>query len=838
MNTPGQCAKGEDAAPREPEPTASANSRGFSFCPQPEPSARLLLTPTPSRAGEVLDGRFELLRQIGRGGMSVVYVAHDRQLPQPVAIKIITSRAPEIEQRFLDEVEILGTVSHPNLVRPLGKGRTPDGHLYMAMEYVRGETLSARLADLGALSWRDAVAVGIQVGDVLQCLHAAGVLHRDIKPTNIMLCSRGDVVIKVIDLGCAKKQPDAWPEGASRRFQTDLGVAVGTPPYLPPEAGLVPPDPRFDVFGLAATIYELCTGKSVELGTYRPIGRDAPPGLDAVLAAALHGDADERTPSIDALLAGLRRVRDDGERAPLFDGRYELIRPLGSGAKAEVFLAHHRQAGRDLALKILDHKHKSGEERERMRREARVLSLLRHPAFPALYDFHEHDGRMYLALELVTGQIATKYDDNPLRPAHVIEIGIQLAQALIALHELGVVHRDIHGGNVLIDFECGPVARPIVHLIDLGMCELLPAFYARVIRYGTPPEHRVALGTGGIETLAWTAPEAARDRKWTEKSDVWSVARLLFRLLTGRIPFPGRTDVPPASPRRWVPSCSEALEHALLAALNPDPAKRPDAAQLLDLLAFAAEEQAAEDGCLDEPAEQPAARSPARDTRASSSAQPEPSVLATRAPTAPQASAPKSSSQPRALVGAESRIMHPGLDPAPRLATPAIEATADAHATADAASTPARSWWKATACAAFLTAAALLVLVLFPETQPGPTTAERAPGSPDHDAHVVEQNSIPVAPEVVAPAHVPADAPAPDLDQALANAEASLRACARQAGREVMLELRADKGDTAFSSVIIMTTDAEIERCFRDVVTTLRFAAPSAPITRMPRIQP
>lgn len=257
-------------------------------------------------------------------------------------------------------------------------------------------------------------------------------------------------------------------------------------------------------------------------------------------------------------------------------------------------LAHHRLAGRDVALKRLHPGRQTEEERARLRREARVLAELRHPAFPTLYDVHELDGQLYLAMEFTQGERAGNFVQRPLCLAHVLAVGIQLAEALVALHSLGVVHRDIHGSNVLIDFAAGPVTRPIIRLLDLGMCELLPAWFARVHRYGTPPEHRVALGTGGIEQFAWTAPEARRERVWSEKCDVWSAGLLLFQLLTGHRPSPPGSDEPPASPSTWV-SCSNELAHALLAALHPDPSHRLDASGLLARLIEAAELQAPEE---------------------------------------------------------------------------------------------------------------------------------------------------------------------------------------------------------------------------------------------------
>ena len=540
-------------------------------------------------AGEVLGRRFELLRPIGEGGMSVVYLARDRQLPRPVAVKVLRGRDPSAEQRLFDEVELLATLSHPGLVSPLGRGRTACGRLYMAMELIRGENLRERLDARGPLPWRQAITIGMQIGEVLAVLHAAGVIHRDIKPGNIMLCSGPELVIKVIDLGVAKRPPG---EPSSLRFNTETGVAPGTPHYQPPEAGRMPADPRLDVFGLAATIYELCTGAGPERGVYRPIHPSAPAELDTVLAAALALDVDARTSTIASLLAGLRSVRDERQR--LLDGRYELLCPLGIGGRAEVMLAHHRLAGRDVALKRLHPGRQTDEERARLRREARILAELSHPAFPTLYDVHEHDGQLYLAMEFAQGERAGNFVQRPLCPAHVLAAGIQLAQALVALHTLGVVHRDIHGSNVLIDFAAGPITRPLIRLLDLGMCELLPAWFARVCRYGTPPEHRVALGTGGLEQFAWTAPEARCERVWTEKADVWSAGLLLYQLLTGHRPSPAGSSEPPVSPHRWI-SCNNELAHTLLAALHPDPSQRLDAPGLLTRLTEAAELQAADD---------------------------------------------------------------------------------------------------------------------------------------------------------------------------------------------------------------------------------------------------
>ncbi|MFY0531748.1 protein kinase domain-containing protein [Nannocystis pusilla] len=134
----------------------------------------------------------------------------------------------------------------------------------------------------------------------------------------------------------------------------------------------------------------------------------------------------------------------------------------------------------------------------------------------------------YIAMSLMRGKSARDlYLGGRLTPEQVIAVGRQLAGALAALHAHGIVHRDVHGRNVLIDLEVEPTAA----LIDCGMVEFEAKYYATVEqRYPTPPEARVKLGTGGLERLDWTAPEARAGKGWTAKSDVYSLGLLLYHL--------------------------------------------------------------------------------------------------------------------------------------------------------------------------------------------------------------------------------------------------------------------------------------------------------------------
>ncbi len=154
------------------------------------------------------------------------------------------------------------------------------------------------------------------------------------------------------------------------------------------------------------------------------------------------------------------------------------------------------------------------------------------------------------------------------------------------VHARGVLHRDINANNVLID------ERGAVTLLDFGAAELDQGFYdvpAGERRYLTPPEARVVIPHGGIGTLAWSAPEVREGRGWTDKSDVYSMGHLLFRLLTGKVPVKGAD--PPTSPQVYASACPEDLAAAVMSALQVDPRHRPSAAQLAQTLREALESE-------------------------------------------------------------------------------------------------------------------------------------------------------------------------------------------------------------------------------------------------------
>lgn len=536
-----------------------------------------------------LGGRFALLDHLGAGGGASVVRARDRLFPgRPVAIKLLRSRDEDLRLRFVQEAEILRMVDHPSIVRVYD--RDVDGEdYYTVLELIEGSDLF-QLTRSGPLPWRRAVEIGIQIASALDVVHRQGLIHRDVKPANIMLDASGRA--KLIDFGVVRITSNyRVPTGATQPRATEHGKALGTPGYLPLEAGLVTPNPSFDVFGLGATLYQLVTGKVPE-EPLQPLrearsGCDAPGDLERVLFAALALEPEDRTQSADELGRALAAVRaahpESGAPTARIDGRYELIGLVGTGAKGEAYRAVHRGAGHDVVLKFLQST--APDDALRFAREAKLLATFNHSALPRFYDYAPEAMRPYIVMAHAPGQRAARLCSPPrLKPAEVAAVGVKLARVLAMVHARGVLHRDLNASNVLIDDHGG------VTLLDFGCAELCENFYdvpAGERRYLTPPEARVAIPDGGIGQFAWSAPETRAGQGWSDRSDVYSMGHLLFRLMTGKPPTKG-VD-PPTSLLDLVVTCPEGIATAIESALQVNPQARPNAAQFAQNLAEALE---------------------------------------------------------------------------------------------------------------------------------------------------------------------------------------------------------------------------------------------------------
>ncbi|MBI4501472.1 MAG: protein kinase [Gemmatimonadetes bacterium] len=275
-------------------------------------------------AGSVLDGRYEIKKVLGVGGMGVVYRAHDRELDEPVAIKTLKPDSVQTDgtslERFKQEIRLARRITHRNVVRTHDLGEV-NGMYYITMEFVEGTSLKDLIKKRGHLPAGVAITVGKQLCRALEVAHEQGVIHRDIKPQNMVVDAGG--FLKVMDFGIARlaesKQQDA-------KGLTAAGVAIGTPEYMPPEQLMGEElDSRADLYSAGAVLYECVTGQPVfsaptvtalmvkhleaQPQDPREIVSDIPGPLAAVILKALAKGRDARWQTAAEMSEALDAVR-------------------------------------------------------------------------------------------------------------------------------------------------------------------------------------------------------------------------------------------------------------------------------------------------------------------------------------------------------------------------------------------------------------------------------------------------------------------------------------------------------------------------------------------------
>lgn len=271
----------------------------------------------------LVDNRYRLSDRLGSGGMAEVYLAHDDVLDRDVALKVLSNRYSgdeEFVERFRREAQSAAALTHPNIVSIFDRGESEDGTYYIAMEYLSGGTLKDRILKRGALPARTAAAVALQIAEALQAAHRSGVVHRDIKPHNILITESGD--IKVTDFGIAR--------AASSSTMTRTGSILGTAHYLSPEQAMGEPvGPASDIYSLGVVLYEMLTGelpydaetpigiamKHVNGHLKEPIEVDPsiPKGINAITMRMLARNPEDRYPDTAELIADLGRVSEGFE---------------------------------------------------------------------------------------------------------------------------------------------------------------------------------------------------------------------------------------------------------------------------------------------------------------------------------------------------------------------------------------------------------------------------------------------------------------------------------------------------------------------------------------------
>jgi serine/threonine-protein kinase len=267
--------------------------------------------------------RYEVREEVGRGGMGVVYLAHDHDLGRDVALKALAFEgdSAHLADRLSREARVLARLEHPGIVAVHDVGVLADGRPFYVMRLVRGTNLAQHAATLGR---GEVLRLFVQVCDAIAFAHARGVIHRDLTPRNVMVGEYGEVL--VVDWGVARllesfegAPPPAEADPAhAPADRTHDGIVIGTPGYMPPEqaaGGARDADQRADVFGLGAILREIL--KSAQASTNArasdpgPTAAHLPRPLAAIFARATAPSPADRYPSASALAADVRRWLDD-----------------------------------------------------------------------------------------------------------------------------------------------------------------------------------------------------------------------------------------------------------------------------------------------------------------------------------------------------------------------------------------------------------------------------------------------------------------------------------------------------------------------------------------------
>ncbi len=564
----------------------------------------------PLEAGVILGERYEILKQLGEGGMGAVYKARDHELDRLVALKVIRPELaghPDILRRFKQELILARQVTHKNVVRIFDLG-SADGRKFITMDYIEGRDLKSLLVERGKLPPAEVVPIFQQICRGLEAAHVEGVVHRDLKPQNIMLDGSGRVWL--MDIGLARSMEMS---GLTR-----TGVLMGTPDYMSPElARAVKVDARSDLFSLGIIVYEMLVGQlpfqadtlmaklllrvQQKAKPITDIDPSIPAPLAAVVSKCLEPDVTKRYQTIREILDDLSgtgqatrsqissspQITNSGQTASgtsaaqslisltdlgpgsQFGPRYRIESEIGEGGMGKVYKAYDSDLDRIVALKLVRPElAKDASSLLRFKQELLLASRISHRNVLRIHDLGDVGGVKFISMAYIQGMDLADLiaKTGKLQTERVVNIAKQLAGALEAAHAEGVVHRDLKPRNVLITVE------DHVFVSDFGLAKSLDAETTAMTRAGE------VLGTP-----RYMSPEQAESKAADHRSDLYSVGVILYEMATGEVPFTGESSLQvmfqhvqqaPKDPRLVNPDTPEFLASIILKCLEKDPACR------------------------------------------------------------------------------------------------------------------------------------------------------------------------------------------------------------------------------------------------------------------------
>lgn len=501
-------------------------------------------------------GPWTLEKILGQGGMGAVFQARNDQ-GQLSAIKLVIPKGEKGQAylpRFRQEAEVTQKLDHPNIVKAYSYGEDPVPHLIL--EYFEGQDLGRILEKRRRLPLAEALTVTKAVLEALEHAHSRSIIHRDIKPDNIMVDNNGRYCLTDFGLGRLDKGDEA-PR------LTLTGRLMGTLYYLAPEQADNPKEAGYlaDIYAMGALLFRILTGQPPYTGSQvevlaaicgapppeiRAWIPELPVELEKLLIRVMAKEPSERPGSarefieelekIEALASGLKPEPSAGAQIGLMPGDelsgWEISEILGVGGMGKVYKARRDDQG--AALKVLSSQICSDPTMlDRFTREIDVTSRLKHPNIVKVFDSGVaklgEQNYPFMAMEIIDGDIAEVLEKKgPFKPEEAVLIALAAGQALAFAHKEGVIHRDVKPENILMKGQV--VNERAIRVTDFGVAAL------------TQSDTKLTQTTAAIGSPHYMAPEQARNAKDIDgRADVYALGATLYHLLTGRRLFTAET---------------------------------------------------------------------------------------------------------------------------------------------------------------------------------------------------------------------------------------------------------------------------------------------------------